>query len=624
MKEDKKIIDNLTETELILKFVELIKLHDPDIITGYNVLGFDWAWLYTRAQRLGILKEFMTMGRANLACTWKIKPLSTAARGINEFRYPEIPGRWQHDVMYDIKFAQDKLAMYSLNYVSGKFLGEHKVDLPAKELFVKFKEGTAKNIHKISEYCIQDVRLCHKLMDVRTQLNNAIGMANVCNIDIEKVMLRGQTIRVQSPLCTRMHQKNFVSLDRIGDSCVKRKEGKEYNGAHVINPKKTGMIRSRDPDTDELIDDHVMVWDFTSLYPTQMMDHNISPDTKVDMSDPESLKFMKINGIEVHKYQFVRPPLDELTDSQIPELYDPESPDFDKKVHTTYFVAYDPERPETRGLLPEILSEFMSARKVFKKKMAKSAELEKETRFKITDKNYNSKTELATLEELQQKYANETSLYDAEQRAYKVVCNCVYGTTGAKGGPLYDLDVAATTTYLGRCKLKYSVEFIEKFYPTCEVIYGDSVVGHTPVLLRNPDNNYIKTIMISDIVKATDYDGVWQEHKSNSTKQSASPNTCFSEIWTKDGWKSLRKVIRHKTKKDLFNVVSSSGIATVTIDHSLIDTCQKQVKPITLYNEPSTQLLKSVPETELSTNFYIKEPSFIDELSDLLAKDFVF
>ena len=46
------------ERELLLDFVRLINKEDPDIITGYNIVGFDTPWLWKRAKELGIQEQF--------------------------------------------------------------------------------------------------------------------------------------------------------------------------------------------------------------------------------------------------------------------------------------------------------------------------------------------------------------------------------------------------------------------------------------------------------------------------------------------------------------------------------------------------------------------------------------
>ena len=52
-----------TEKEVLLAWTDFIHTLDPDIITGYNILGFDFYYMYERAILFGIEKEFGELGR---------------------------------------------------------------------------------------------------------------------------------------------------------------------------------------------------------------------------------------------------------------------------------------------------------------------------------------------------------------------------------------------------------------------------------------------------------------------------------------------------------------------------------------------------------------------------------
>ena len=45
------------------QFVGYVEKLDPDIITGYNIFGFDFAFMWDRAEALGITEEFSKLGR---------------------------------------------------------------------------------------------------------------------------------------------------------------------------------------------------------------------------------------------------------------------------------------------------------------------------------------------------------------------------------------------------------------------------------------------------------------------------------------------------------------------------------------------------------------------------------
>lgn len=72
------------EKQVLLAFTRLLRRMNPDIITGYNIFGFDWPYLKERADKLGIYSEFSKLGRlVKQECPYIEKILESSALGIN-------------------------------------------------------------------------------------------------------------------------------------------------------------------------------------------------------------------------------------------------------------------------------------------------------------------------------------------------------------------------------------------------------------------------------------------------------------------------------------------------------------------------------------------------------------
>jgi len=56
------------------------------------------------------------------------------------------------------------------------------------------------------------------------------------------------------------------------------------------------------------------------------------------------------------------------------------------------------------------------------------------------------------------------NILDKRQLAYKITANSLYGGTGAKTSPFYEMDVAASTTAVGRTLLLYAKDIVENVY----------------------------------------------------------------------------------------------------------------------------------------------------------------
>ncbi len=133
-----------------------------------------------------------------------------------------------------------------------------------------------------------------------------------------------------------------------------------------------------------------------------------------------------------------------------------------------------------------------------------------------------------------------------------------------------------------------------------EVIYGDSVDKHTPLLLRNQEG-LIKVMYISDIIKSGEYTthDTFKIYDTNVRINKEYSLTDY-EIFTDKGWCKIKKVIRHKTDKKMYSVYSNYGYVKVTEDHSLCDENGKKLNPKNIGD--NTKLKRHFPEIP-STNF---------------------
>jgi DNA polymerase elongation subunit (family B) len=123
-----------TEKEMLLAWTDLLRRTNPDVITGYNIFGFDFEYMMKRAEKLGISRKFSRLSRiTGEECKWQEKKLASSALGDNILKYYDMTGRIIIDLM---KVAQRdfKLASYKLDYVASSFIKEgiQKLELDKK------------------------------------------------------------------------------------------------------------------------------------------------------------------------------------------------------------------------------------------------------------------------------------------------------------------------------------------------------------------------------------------------------------------------------------------------------------------------------------------------------------
>lgn len=171
---------------------------------------------------------------------------------------------------------------------------------------------------------------------------------------------------------------------------------------------------------------------------------------------------------------------------------------------------------------------------------------------------------------------------NGKQLAIKVTMNSVYGFTGASKGMGPCKPIAASVTAKGREMIAHTSKLAEEMY-NCVTTYGDSVPYYQKVKIRLKGE--VMDIPIGDLFNKYNGDAPLVEYTGGGRqKEQLLMSRTKVESWTHNGWEKLRRVIRHKTKKKLYKVITDKGEVVVTEDHSLIDHLGNQIKPNQIYN----------------------------------------
>ena len=599
-----------SEGELIYKWCKMMERMQPSIITGYNIWGFDWLFLYKKAINLG---EYMgikvvqffdfidyKINKNNRERKLIRKKLQSAAMGHNLLSYFTFEGIVQID-LYKFSQTNFKLDSYKLNNVAKTFLKEEKVDLSPQELFKNFRIGTPDKIKEIAVYCVQDCALVNNLIIKLEVIANNIGMSNVCSIPLSYLFLRGQGIKIFSLVVKQCRKEGY--LIKV---VKKEKNSAGYEGAIVLTPKPGIYFEP------------VSVLDYASLYPSSMIAENISHDSMVCHKyynieldedgnpeiDDETGKIVKgkldkiiADGKEYKTKEeyLVGYPFDNLKNYQYNNveynLYEGEGKE--KRVNQICVCRY--AEGKEKSVLPRILNYLLKARKSTRKKI-KYKTLTLKNGKEIIGLYSSNEGKVAVIQddgdkwegkennvvEIKDTYTDfEKAVWDGLQVAYKVTANSLYGQVGASTSPICLKQLAASTTAVGREQIILAKEYCEDpanypfklssgktIYLKNKTIYGDSVTGDTPLILRNKEGQ----VIIKTIESLSDEWKPYEEFKPFDTnrreKQQAKTNY---EIWTNGKWANIHRVIRHKTKKRIFRVNTHCGVVDVTEDHSLLN-----------------------------------------------------
>jgi DNA polymerase delta subunit 1 len=254
-----------TEHDLLVAFRDYVVEHDVDILTGWNIFGFDLEYMCIRASLCGCEEEFSDISRIkDHVCELVHKKLSSSALGDNTMKLFPMPGRYTFDLFHDVK-REHKLDSYSLNFVSETFLGDRKIDMSPKEMFRRFEKGDPHELSEVAEYCVKDTLLPHGIIAKLCSIQNLIEMAKATWVPIQYLSERGQQIKVFSQMARKARELGYmVPTIRWGEA-----QSDTYEGATVLEAQ-TGAYYTP-----------ITALDFEGLYPSIMIAHNLCYSTLV-------------------------------------------------------------------------------------------------------------------------------------------------------------------------------------------------------------------------------------------------------------------------------------------------------------------------------------------------------
>ena len=123
-----------TEREVLLAWQKLVQRENPDIIIGYNIFGFDYNFMFQRAEENDCIEEFLKLSRnQDEVCATRDKDTGRykmeessiqIASGQHELKFIKINGRLQVD-LYNFFRREENLTSYKLDYVAGHFIGDY-------------------------------------------------------------------------------------------------------------------------------------------------------------------------------------------------------------------------------------------------------------------------------------------------------------------------------------------------------------------------------------------------------------------------------------------------------------------------------------------------------------------
>ena len=524
-----------TEREVILAWIAFVKRLDPDLISGYNIFGFDFSYLYHRAEDLGLKKEIDSLGRVKrLESNLEVKKLSSSALGDNTLYYINMHGRVLIDLLKVVQ-RDHNLVSYKLDHVAENFINDKILEIVevneennttkmkikghttlvagnfitinyiSKQPVKEYIETKYKIIEIVNDTLILDSKIYqNKLFN---EFNNSIKW-QLAKDDVSPQQIfefQGQNATKRAivasyciqdcALCITLMNKLDIITNNVGMANVcfvplsfifLRGQGikifslvsKECKNEDYLVPliKHSQEETRLDPNSED-----TFTYDFKNKFtPGEDLDDGIKMD---DEGGYEGAIVLKPNpGIYLKKPVTVLDYASLYPSSMISENLSHDSLVIDEKYLGTDgaerlkelgYDYVDVTHDTYKWINPRIKSKGKVKCGQKTCRFVQPPENEKSIIPRILKKLLKARKDTrAKIKTTEDPFKKK--VYDGLQLAYKLTANSLYGQIGAPTSAIYLKDIAASTTAVGRNLLHLAKDKTLEHYPQAEIVYGDT------------------------------------------------------------------------------------------------------------------------------------------------------
>ncbi len=546
------------EKHLLLEFLNYWQEEYVDVITGWSIAKFDIPYIIKRIENvLGEdavkrLSPYDIINGKPDKDTFGAEFTRYFIAGLTVLDYLEI---------YK-KFKPKQQESYKLDHIADVELDDRKVDYNCS-----FKDFYTKHYQTFVEYNIHDTRLVSKLDDKLGYISLAATIAYKAKVSLEDIT---GTVRVWDVLIA-----NALSSDNIHVPTYNKNnsDAGSYGGGFV-KPPIVGFY------------EWILSVDATSLYPSEIIFGNISPETMVDPSEfiditPDDV----INRTEKWKEAYLKAKSLNATLCANGAMFYKDKQGIIPKLTKSFFDERQYEKglgkkyDTTASLIKDILKRDTDVNSAFSVKSLFKVGVKLEVLSADTLKTLSN----ADLKVLCSEYKRQSLIQYNIEQAIKILINSLYGYLGSIYSRFYDTYMAEGITLNGQTHIRTSGDSVNRFlYKLTGVekdrlpfIHTDSVTGSTIIKVDGKD------ISIKEYYDSLPNDF---EDSLKEIKKGLGKGLSYS-IENGIEYKEIAYAMRHKVKKKMYRIKVNGNQVDVTEDHSVIvleDGKLKSIKPIEL------------------------------------------
>ncbi len=246
--EEKGLVRWVENEKALLQALEAtIAELDPDVIIGWNVVGFDFRLLNTRAQRYGMR---LKLGRGGSYASWR------ESKDDSNSGFITIPGRVVIDGIAALKTATYNFASFSLESVAQELLNRGKLTEDVDDRLATIMHDFQHNKLKLAAYNLEDCRLVWDIFQHTRILDFLILRSQLTGLELDRS--GGSVAAFTNLYLPKLHRAGYVAPNLPDGG------GLASPGGYVMD-SLPGLYNN------------VLVLDFKSLYPSIIRTFKIDP-----------------------------------------------------------------------------------------------------------------------------------------------------------------------------------------------------------------------------------------------------------------------------------------------------------------------------------------------------------